>query len=297
MPKWKGQKLKYLHAQKKKGVWYTYYRRDGQYAPIQGEPGTSRWMKSYTTIHEGWNSSAPGVSRNSFEAVAAAYCDHREFKATSEKNQARRRQHLDVICKGWGKVNIRRITRGNVISLRDLLADKHSPAYARECLATIKALFNFAHDCDMVDANITKGIKLPAGYKVDPHAPWTDEQIEAFLEQAPDRWRRAVMVLLHTGLRLGDAVKIRRQDIRDGAIYWKTSKRKTDVVIPLTQALKDELSRTAAHRKHVPDRRPQRRINGEPQRWERYTNRLPEARFGQSAADPRIEKKCCPEPG
>ena len=159
MPKWKGQKLRYLHAQKKKGVWYTYYRRDGRYVPIDGEPGTSAWMKSYTAIQDGWCAEAPGVNRDSFEAVADAYCDHREFKATSAKNQTRRRQHLDVICKGWGKINIRRITRGNVISLRDLLAEKHSPAYARECMATIKALFNFAHDRDLVDSNVAQKIK------------------------------------------------------------------------------------------------------------------------------------------
>lgn len=243
MPKWQEQKPKYLHAQKRKGVWYTYYRRDGRYVPIEGEPGTAAWLRSYSQIHDDWCAEAPSLSRHSIEGVIAAFCARKKFKATTEKNQARRRMHFNDIRTAWDKIDIRRIKRHQILAYRDLIADKRSPSISREHLGTLKALLSFAFERGLVEIDITENVQNPDDYAVDPHAPWTDEQISEFLERAPDRWRRAVMVLLHTGLRLGDAVSIRRQNIRDGAIFWKTSKKGKEVCIPLTTALQTELAR------------------------------------------------------
>lgn len=151
--------------------------------------------------------------------------------------------HFNDIRTAWGKIDIRRIKRHQILAYRDLIADKRSPSISREHLGTLKALLSFAFERGLVEIDITENVQNPDDYAVDPHAPWTDEQISEFLERAPDRWRRAVMVLLHTGLRLGDAVSIRRQNIRDGAIFWKTSKKGKEVCIPLTTALQTELAR------------------------------------------------------
>lgn len=240
---WKGPKIPYLHRQFKKGRWYTYYRRNGKYIPLEGEPNTAKWFASYAKIHDDWDAVDPGRSRFTIAAVIDAYQASLEFKSKAEKTQIKRRKHFGLIKEAWGNDDIRSVKRPNIVNFRDRLTETRGPSAAREYTSSMKVLFSWATEKGLVDQNVATNIKDPIGYKAEPYPPWTEEEIETFCANAPDRWRRAVMVLLHTGLRLDDAVNIRRQNIKDGAIYWKTAKTGSDVVIPLTQALKDELAR------------------------------------------------------
>ena len=90
-------------------------------------------------------------------------------------------------------------------------------------------------------------MKLPKVHQV-PTLPFTDEEIDRLLD-ACDRFRgngarlRAMILLLrHSGLRVGDAVGLRQHRIADGTLFLYTQKTGTPVRIPLPAHVSEALA-------------------------------------------------------
>lgn len=110
-------------------------------------------------------------------------------------------------------------------------------------------MFERARDLDLTNQNPAKEISRPLGYQADPHRPWSHEELEFFPGNCRPVWRRAVIVLLYTGLRREDAINLQRRHIVDDRIYLSKDRtgdtiRKTgaEVVIPIHPRLAEELS-------------------------------------------------------
>ena len=97
----------------------------------------------------------------------------------------------------------------------------------------------FALDAGMVTADPTVGIENPVGPKSEGFIPWTEDDVAAYEKRWPVGTRQRVWldVLLYTGLRRGDAVRLGRPHVRDGIATIKTEKTDTLVVIPILPAL------------------------------------------------------------
>lgn len=76
------------------------------------------------------------------------------------------------------------------------------------------------------------------------HEPWPDDILEAALACDDDEVRLAVHLLYFTGQRIGDVMKMRWGDIRDGHICVKQQKTGKVVEPPLISDLVAELDRT-----------------------------------------------------
>ena len=73
--------------------------------------------------------------------------------------------------------------------------------------------------------------------------PLTDEEIEKVFAKAKGETRTLFAVGLYTGLRLGDAVRLSWENIRDGAVFVKTAKTGARVGIPLHPRLAEAIGR------------------------------------------------------
>lgn len=81
---------------------------------------------------------------------------------------------------------------------------------------------------------------------VEPFTPEEVENILAAIEHHPDnqnaiRLRALILLLRHTGLRLGDAVTISRDRIENGTLILRTEKAGTLVRVPLPQEVTDAI--------------------------------------------------------
>jgi len=108
----------------------------------------------------------------------------------------------------------------------------------------LNLVFECAADLDIVDRNPAKGVRPPDGFKSTPRRKWTDDEIDLIYKHGRPHVRRSMMVLLHTGLRVSDAVALRRDVVQGGMIELTTQKNKKDVVIPIHADLKAELNRS-----------------------------------------------------
>ena len=101
----------------------------------------------------------------------------------------------------------------------------------------------------MVKVDPTISVKNPPRKKGAGFRPWTEDDVAAYERRWPIGTRQRVWldVLLYTGLRRGDAVRLGRQHVRDGVASIKTEKSgfTVTVTLPILDALaRDSCSRT-----------------------------------------------------
>jgi integrase len=169
---------------------------------------------------------------------------YRETPAWRDLSLATRQQReaiLAHVIKSAGSQPFAQITRATIIAGRDR---RHAtPAQARHFLEAMRGLFRWATDAQLVKVNPTAGVADPARPKNAGIAVWTEEQVAAYERRWPIGTRQRVWldVLLYTGLRRGDAVRLGRQHVRNGAATMRTEKTNTEVTLPILPVLGETL--------------------------------------------------------
>lgn len=136
------------------------------------------------------------------------------------------------------------------------LAPKHirhdigdlTPHAANNRLKVWRVLLNHAVDLDQIEMSPAASVKChktpPGGYHC-----WTDAEIEQYRAHyaSGTKARRAIEVALWTGARLGDLVRLGRQNISGGSLSYVSEKENIGVCIPVlpeAQAEIDQAPRT-----------------------------------------------------
>lgn len=246
-------KLPFLKIYKARGKWRAYYRRDGKLIKIPGELGSQDWHQAYARIHaefEAPPAPTPTLKPDSLAEVVKRYVASDRYRVLSPKTKLAYDLELDWLVSKWPAQLVGKIGRREAVAIRDKTAKELGPRKAMKRVLALKMIMQTAMDLGFAATDPTVGMPKPAGYQAEPWRAWTEEELTVFLAGARPVMRRAVMVLLSTGLRREDALKLTRAHIRDGKIYvvpGKTAKTQPDeVVIPILEALEAELAEPLA---------------------------------------------------
>src|SRR5262249_14855257 len=130
-----------------------------------------------------------------------------------------------------------RITEATIVAGRDRRRD--TPYQSRHFLDAMRGLFEWAHEAQHVSRDPTANVKYPKLKSGEGFPVWTEADVDAYEACWPlgTRQRVWLAVLLYTGLRRGDAVRIGRPHVRDGVARLRTEKTGTDVHLPLLPPL------------------------------------------------------------
>jgi integrase len=122
-----------------------------------------------------------------------------------------------------GDAPIEEITPASIAAGRDARAAK--PTDANKYLKAAVALFRFAVDRQLLKNNPAKGIQRLKTQGIGFHT-WTEDEARAFEERWPigTRERLAFDLLVYTGVRRSDVVRLGRQQTRRGDITITTEK-------------------------------------------------------------------------
>ncbi len=121
---------------------------------------------------------------------------------------------------------------------------------ARRKLVYMRKLFGHAHESGWIAENYAKKIEFPI-VDAPPVLPFFQEDIDQMIAALPRfpkhgdnivRLKALILLLWHSGLRIGDAVTLDRGRIVNGSLYLRTQKTGTQVFIPLPQDVLDALS-------------------------------------------------------
>jgi integrase len=167
---------------------------------------------------------------------------YRETTAWSYLSPATRRQRENIfaqILETAGKQPFAKITTAIIMAGRDRRAN--TPVQARKFLDAMRGLFRWAVKAGLVKADPTIGIENLRTPKTDGFTVWSEDDVAAYEARWPVGTRQRVWldVLIYTGLRRGDVVRLGRQHVRNGVATIKTEKSgyRLEVSLPILPVL------------------------------------------------------------
>jgi integrase len=222
--------------------WYVRFG-NGPRIRIKAEYGTPEFDAAYQAALRGEQSAPMATARTgSLEWLIARYRETTSWQTLSPATKRQRENIFGNVIKSAGKSSYRDIKRATIVAGRDRRAA--TPAQSRNFLDAMRGLFRWALDAGLVPLNPTEGIKNPPRPKGDGFRPWTEDDVTAYEKRWQVRTRQRVWldVLLYTGLRRGDVVRLGRQHVRDGVAMIKTEKTGTAVTLPILPVLAKTLA-------------------------------------------------------
>src|SRR5262249_15260688 len=225
---------------------HCYFRRRGfPRVPLKGLPWSPSFMTEYEKAMSGARMAvgAGRVKPGSVAAVIAEYKDSREFFGSRRGGTQRmRRGILDRFGAAYGDRPFALLPPEWI----EALLDSKPPHAARSWLATLRSLCQFGRKRRYLRSDPTANIKL-AFVKSDGFHTWTEDEIEQFEAHHPvgTKPRLALALLLYTGQRRSDVIRMGRQHLKDGWLHvMKQQKTGKPVWIPVHPHLQAVLDAT-----------------------------------------------------
>lgn len=222
-----------------------YFRRPGfNRVPLPGLPWSPEFMAAYEAAIKGQRQTeGAGASRTvpgTVAALVASYYRSAEYLNLKPITQKTYRSTIEPFREQHGDKAVATLRREHVKAIIAKLADR--PAVANNWHKTIKILMHHAVEIGMRRDDPTVGLrKLRTGST--GYLSWSEDHIAAYYAQHPtgSRARLALDLLLYTGQRRADAVRMGRQHVRQGVLTIRQSKTGTEVEIPLHPVLRVSL--------------------------------------------------------
>jgi integrase len=223
-----------------------YFRRRGyESVALPGLPWSSTFMAAYEAAM-GSPHIDIGASRTVAGTVNAAiisYFNSAAFQALAPETRRSRRGILERFRVEHGDKRVAMLQRAHID--RMVAAKAATPSAARNFLKVLKALMAHCVANHMRDDDPTYGVKS-AKIKTDGYATWNEEHIAAFEARHPigSRARLAMALLLYTGQRRSDVIRLGRQHVRHGALHIRQQKTGVKLAIPVHSELQAVLDAT-----------------------------------------------------
>ena len=231
-----------------KARWY--FRRLGfKRMTLPGLPWSPEFMAAYEQALAGQPMpiGAERVQPGTLRALAVSYFASPTFRTTRPSTQYTYRNVIDRLCAEHGDKRVALLQREHVIKL--LAARAHTPGTANALRRSLRALIQHAIEIGMRADDPTRDVgKVPTA-KGDGYHSWTEGEIEQFESHHPvgSRARLAFALLLYTGQRRSDVVRMGRQHLSDNAICVRQVKTGREVWVPVHEALAPILATAATN--------------------------------------------------
>ncbi len=233
--------LKHIHRfRDRHGQVRHYFRRLGhKQVALPGLPGSAEFMAAYQAclagapLPIGEARTAPGT----MTALAVSWYQAAQFRGLSVSSQTTYRRIVEAFLAAHGGKQVADLEGRHVRALIDAKAG--TPAAANRLLSILRLLMRHAIERDWRRDDPTLYVRR-VRYKVEGFATWTESDIAAFELRWPleSRARLAMALLLYTGQRRSDVIRMGRQHLRGGAIDVKQAKTGERLTLPVHPALK-----------------------------------------------------------
>jgi integrase len=214
-----------------------YFRRPGfKRVALPGLPGSSEFMNAYAEALAAGEPAPPvglrQIRPGTINALAVSYFNSRDFRKLAPTTQVSYRGFIDRLCEVDGDKPVAGLQRKHIVVMMDR---RTQPVAANALLKMLRVLMKHAVDTGFRQDNPARDISA-IRIKSEGYHSWTEEEIAQFEATHPigSPERLAFALLLHTGQRRGDVIRMGPQHIRDGFLHVKQSKTGAEVGIPVT---------------------------------------------------------------
>lgn len=226
-----------------------YFRKCGrQKTRLRGLPGSEEFMKAYNDALSGTLNGTPQpailpkASLGSFRATLSGYFASGDFRRLDPATQAWQRRALEAISREHGDKPIDKLEARHIRAWRDAKAER-TPTAANTMLKAIRSLFRWALEADLVTRDPSRDVRKVKHVSAGHHA-WTLEEVEQFEAKHPigSKARLAMALLLYTGCRREDVVRLGRQHLKDGRLKYVQAKNEHRNPVEINMPVLDELA-------------------------------------------------------
>jgi integrase len=208
-----------------------YYVKGGKWLPI-GKTFREA-MAKYANIYDG----APG-------SMAALITKAMPFITAGKKPNTANQYRIagKKLAKGLAEFRPEDVTHATIEKMMEEMAG--TPNMANRCLSVLRRVFSYAAKHDFVTMNPVIGV---GRHKEKKRVRLlTIEELTAIYTASGPRLRVIIDLLLRTGQRIGDVLKIRRADLLDEGIRFEQQKTGAKLIVPWNSELREVVKRAKA---------------------------------------------------
>lgn len=228
-------RLKFVHRYVDRHGRARYYlRRAGRKAiPLPGTPDDPAFLAAYTAALAA-DDPPPETRRapGSIAALIASYRHSAAFRQLSPRTQYVYGRVLDRVERDHGPKSVRTLEANHV---RAIIAKRAAtPAAANHVLRTMRALLSHAVEQGIRPDNPAREVKRLRERKA-PMRTWTEPEIAAYEARWPigTRQRLALALILYTGQRRSDVVRLGPQHVVGRSLVFRQQKTGAQIEIPI----------------------------------------------------------------
>jgi integrase len=224
------------------------FRKAGFSTYLTGTPWSEDFMRQYAAALDGVkehtinNIGAARTKPGSFNALCVSYYRSPEFRGLKESTQAVRRNIIERFRAIHGEKPLKGLDR---VHIQQIIGDKAAtPEAANNLLKVLRVLLTHAVSLDMIASNPAASVKKYRN-RGDGFPRWSEDEIAQFRahHKLGSRARLALELLLHTGQRRGDVVRMGWQHMVSGdEIRVKQQKTGNTVVVTMHPELLEALA-------------------------------------------------------
>lgn len=147
----------------------------------------------------------PAQDKNSLAALLSGYMAGSHFQGLSRRTRENRKRIFNKLIAESGHHDARAIKRTDIVRARE----RRTPNAANDFLKAIRPAFAWAHDIGLIEHNPAADVSMVT-VRSEGYHTWTLAEVDRFEARhgpgTPER--RALRLLLFTGLRRGDVVQL-----------------------------------------------------------------------------------------
>lgn len=226
-------------------VWYV-RRGHGARIRLRAEFDTPEFWEEYRAALAG---KAPETRRATYKPQTLGWAIDRyraspDWARLAPATRSQRENIYRPVVEAAGHQSLGSITRDTIRGGRDRRAAH--PHSANNFIKSMRSLFAWLEETGQVTVNPTEGVKLLPGANADGYHTWSEEEVATFEARWPlgSRERLAFDLLLYTGLRRGDVVRLGRQHVRDGVLTFRAEKNDALITLPILAPLAESIAAT-----------------------------------------------------
>ncbi|MFN7004297.1 MAG: tyrosine-type recombinase/integrase [Roseinatronobacter sp.] len=198
-------------------------------------PGTAEFAAEYALLMRG----NPPAPKHTVDGLIQKYMRSEKWPDLAPNTRKSYSRHLEYLRAIIGHIDPSTLRTYHIYEMRDGLRDK--PTDANRKVGALSSLLNYGVQIGWLDVNVAKGVESLKGLRA-AREPWPVDKIEAFRAEAEPLARLIFEMLLGTGQRIGDVLKMRWDELDDGGISVRQQKTGHGIYVPLTDALAEVIA-------------------------------------------------------
>lgn len=212
------------------------YQRHGAFYYVH----KGKWMRLGDDLHTALleYASIVAVPENGFPALVDKALPNitRNVSASTARIYTR---CAGILKETFAEFRPEQVTHGAIVQMQDMWRER--AATGNHLLTTLKLIFQWAMDREIVAVNPTLSVKRLPGNQRDRLITWAEYQ--AIYAKAPD-WVQVIMDLCYlTGQRIGDILKIEYGHLQDNGIFFEQEKTGKKLIVAWTPELRAVVAR------------------------------------------------------